>query len=667
MRASSWPLRAWVGRAILTGVLACGATAPEPKPTATLASSPEAATAFEAIREAFRKELGEPDAPSGPLRDLLERFLTRFPDDGQAPLARIALAIVAMQTFDFAAAERELGRTSQLEPGSAHDLWTVARARLFRLRGNPELALSLLRPLVGKSVDPLWRSLFEQELTLAAHAAKREYEAISYMDAWIRASSEEEKPATIKTVTALVAQLPKGVLVSALEALRAERANYGYGVEIERILTECLVDLAIGGGDSDLARLLLDPDGGSIALGAEAGALLGELATSRGGLNIVDGRTVGLLLPTESPGLRDESADVLRGIMWALGLPRGVRPSASQPLSPDAGLDASMAIDICGVPEEAPDVDEPRPGEGVHLVIRDDAGGADRTEAALDELAGEGASVIIAGLDAITAARALRWSEARDVPLIALVSPSAADEAAAFGFVLGARREDVLRILGRAAPALTGTAVVPVIDSSESPRFTAQGGRVDGISFGPPVPCEISASRAGDPRFPITQWDHDKTRAWLVVGSPACAADVVDELTIAHAHGVVALGLEAATSVNHSSSLHVVSAQAGVVPAMAVGDTRAKEVRSFSATLGPVGWWTALGRDAATLAGLAVRQLPTDQVGERGAVAERRTLARDRLATARTRLWSTERSGWAGEHWMKRTICATQIPAKAPR
>ena len=148
------------------------------------------------------------------------------------------------------------------------------------------------------------------------------------MDAWLRASSEEEKDETIQRVAEIVQRLPTDVLVGALQAMRTQRASLGYGADIQRILAERLVQMATTTGDAELARTLLEADPEAFAVAGDAGAALGELATSRRGLNVVEGRTLGLLLPTESPGLRDESADVLRGVLWALGLPRGTRESA---------------------------------------------------------------------------------------------------------------------------------------------------------------------------------------------------------------------------------------------------------------------------------------------------------------------------------------------------
>ena len=178
--------------------------------------------------------------------------------------------------------------------------------------------------------------------------------------------------------------------------------------------------------------------------------------------------------------------------------------------------------------------------------------------------------------------------------------------------------------------------------------------------------CDIPPVQAGAPRFPVGAWSSDKRRAWLVSGSPECAADLAGELSATGAKGVVAVTLEAAALPAHAPSLRVVSAAAGVIPAGYATGATDDETARFASTLGRVGWWSALGRDAATLARVALRQLPDDLETDATAVASRRTRPRDLLAEARARLWSTESIGWTGEHRMWRTLCVLDAPG-APR
>jgi hypothetical protein len=483
------------------------------------------------------------------------------------------------------------------------------------------------------------------------------------MDAWLRASSDEDRPLTVATVRAIVQRLSKEVLVGALRAMRGERTEYGYGAEIERILAARLVEIATTSGDADLARMLLDADAGSILVGGDAGVELGELATSRRGLNVVEGRTVGLLLPTESPELRDESAGVLRGVMWALGLPRGVRTAtAARAAAADAGARAGERE--CAPLEDAPALDEPSATEQIRLATRDDAGSADRTEVSLDELAGEGASLVVAGLDAVTATRALRWAQAHQLPVVTLVPPSDPTVVGPYGFVLGEAQEPVLEALARSAPVLASDPVTPLVDASEVASYPVGGAKRGPIALLPALSCDTAPTRAGDPRFPVARWEKDKRRAWLVTGSPACAAQAVGELAAANIRGTVALALEAAALPPHPAALRVVTASAGVIPRGGAADARDDEARRFEATLGALTWWTALGRDAATLARVTLRQVPATSASEPKDVAGRRAHARDLLAAARARLWTSEAAGWTPDRVVKRTVCTVDAPGK---
>jgi hypothetical protein len=273
--------------------------------------------------------------------------------------------------------------------------------------------------------------------------------------------------------------------------------------------------------------------------------------------------------------------------------------------------------------------------------------------------------VILAGLDSGTAGRALRWGEQHGVPVVALVPASGpAGSVGSLGFVLGEPRSAVVDALARVAPSLAADVVAPVADASQLGSLAPNGGRIDGMTLGPPVSCDVPAARAGEARFPIESWKSDKTRAWLASGSPDCATDLVSELAEARARGVVALTLEAAARLASPPGIRVVSARAGVVPDCDPRDPRADEVRRFSSTVGRAGWWSALGRDAATLARAALVALPVDLVSEPHAVAERRTIARDRLASAHAHLWTTESSGFAADRTMKRVVCTVEGAAR---
>ncbi len=131
------------------------------------------------------------------------------------------------------------------------------------------------------------------------------------------------------------------------------------GREIQRLISERLGAVALERNDSVLARWLVAGETNAPLLGDVAGAL-NELAVTKPGLSNIDGRTIGLVLPTGSTDLRDEAAAIMRGVTWALELPR----------------------------------EDPTKGDGTKLITRDDGGDANKVEAALSELAGEGAAVL---------------------------------------------------------------------------------------------------------------------------------------------------------------------------------------------------------------------------------------------------------------------------------
>lgn len=345
--------RARICLPIALWAVSCTTGATEPRPVPSVASSTSSARAFERIRDEW---LHTTDADRQALRRDIDGFVATYPNDGLAPIARVYLVLSLMSPpQDWTRAEALLHEMAEPQPGTVHDLWLVAQAKDRRRRHDPDGAFDILRPLVGKMVDSTARGLLEEEVSLDALEANRAYEAIAYMDAWLRGASEEGRDAVRSKVSKVLMALPEQALIGSLRGMRAAGASHGYGKEIQRLVAQRLADIALERGDPTLARWLLESDGGPApTIGGDAGVELGELATSKRGLGNVAGRTVGLVLPTDSPELRDEAADVARGMAWALDLPRT----------------------------------DPHGGDGVRLVTRDDTGEPERLIQSLEEIAG---------------------------------------------------------------------------------------------------------------------------------------------------------------------------------------------------------------------------------------------------------------------------------------
>jgi hypothetical protein len=534
---------------------------------ASLAKTPQAAADFLALREAWEARKLE--------RAQIDAFLAHHPQDGAVPLVKVYLAFLFMDTGQLVAADGVLSTITEVPPGTTRDLATVARARSLRLHGAPQSALDSLRQLVGKVVDDADREVFLEELALSAIAAHDDYEALAYLDAWLRGVGEDDKERVKSKIAQILDTLPRPVLEQTYRTMRTRGAASGYGSDTQKLVAERLARIAVQSNDAALARWLVDQSGVSAAqTGGDAGLELGELAASRRGLATVTGRTVGLLLPTRDRELRDEAADVVRGVSWALDLPR------------TAGRE-----------------------EGARLVTRDDGVDLATTRTAMEELAGEGAGIIIGGFDRASADRAVTWSEESGVPVLLLAAPSPSKMPKKVAVVLGERPEREIVML---AEALLRHGAKTAALVADTPDDEAAAGSLDargGLTLLPAVRCDMPLAQAGKTRFPIDAWWRGGARGWLVSGPPSCARDLLRDLGIALPSRVtggpqpaVAVTLESGLPVNEvPRGIVVLSASAGIIPVLAERPEESRDdgVRAFMERFGVrPSYWTALGHDA---------------------------------------------------------------------
>ena len=581
---------------------------------AALSTTAEAAADFTPLREAWEARKLE--------RKPLETFIERHPQDGATPLVKVYLAFVLIDARQLAVADGVLSSLSELPPGSTRDLATVARARSLRLHGAPQSALDSLRPLVGKIVDDADREVFLEEVALSAIAAHVDYEALAYLDAWLRGVGEDDKDRVKAKIAQMLETLPRPVLEQTYRTMRARGAASGYGSDTQKLVAERLARIAVQTNDAALARWLVDQSGVSAAqTGGDAALELSELAASRRGLATVTGRTVGLLLPTRDRELRDEAADVVRGLSFALDLPRS------------AGTE-----------------------EGARLVTRDDGIDLAGTRAAMEELAGEGATVIVAGFDRASADRAVTWSEQSGVAVLLLAAPSVPLLPKKSAVVLGERTEREVAML---ADALVRHGVKTAALIADGPDDESAAGALDsrsgGLTLLPTVRCDVPLSNAGRTRFPVDAWWRGGARGWLVSGPAACARDLLRDLGVAlpkvasTSPPAVALTLESGIPMNEAPrGIAVLSASAGIVPVLASRPEEARddEVRRFMERFGVrPSYWTALGHDAGVLARTALAPLPKDTTTDTKAVVERRAVVQAGLLATRVRLWTSDERG----------------------
>lgn len=600
-------------------------------PTAVLATSAEAqASLIERRRDL--EHMSEP-AERGPIVMRMVAHLERYKGDPSCDLVRIYLALVWLEMGEPENAKGQLKQLIGLPPGSTRDLFIVATAKALRLQGKNTQALDLLRPLSGKIVDDVDRQVFVEELCQAAIGAHFDYEAMAYLDTWLRNAPGDDRNRVNERVKVMLRRVDRSVLEGTLRTIRAQPQRGGYSVEFQRALSDRLAEVAVLEGDAALARWLLEVGASGTDMDAPG---LGQLAASRRGLRVVFGRTVGLLVTDGSNELRDRSAEVARGVLWALGY----------------GNDTS----------------QPRP-TGVRLVTRNDGGATSYAEAALEEMAGEGVSLVIAGIDRASADRALTWCEAHGLPLI-LLSP-APNEPVRAGYLLGANRAQELTALATALGQRNANHLL-LVTQAEGERMldvgaveSAQGVTLLGVS-----PCDAAALHPGSARFPLDSVERDKQGGLLVTGSRSCGRAVSEDASRFSKSAITAAftldawpGPKALEKLPNGSRVLVTSAGAYPFATRAVADEA--EIASYTKEYGssPT-WWSSLGRDAGTIATRAVSPLPQDDARDDTQVSQRRAVVEAGLRVVRARLWTTSAVGFGKAHVIERELTTHTIDIK---
>ncbi|MCL2777928.1 MAG: hypothetical protein FWD73_07985 [Polyangiaceae bacterium] len=591
-----------------------------------LAKSPAAEVAFAPIWQGWHDR----KVDIAVLRD----FLRQFPADGAAPLAKVYLAFALIDQGQLAQAGGVLATLASLPSGATRDLATVAKARSLRLHHAPKSALFILRPLVGKIVDDADREIFLEEIALSAIASRDDDNALAYLDAWLRGVGEDNRDRVRAKITEILGTLPRAVLENTYRTMRASGGATSFSGETQKLVAARLARIAVDTNDAALARWLYDVSAASATeIGGDTGLELSELASSRRGLSIVLGRTVGLLLPTRSRALRDEAADVVRGVSWALDLPRGVGG-----------------------------------GVGVRLVTRNDGGSDASARAAMEELAGEGASVILGGFDRKSADRASRWSEQSGVAVLLLASPSPNHMPKTTAFVIGERVERELEMLTHALVD-HGTAKAAFVADTREDEMAGKAVEAagSGLALLAPIRCDVALAEAKKTRFPVTDWLVSGAEGWLVSGPNGCASDLLRDVRRvladsprASAERPVALTLEAGVSPRDvPNGIVVLSASAGLVPVAASRpeETGDDDMRVFMERFGvrPT-YWTAIGRDAGVLVRAALSSLPENAVTDPKGIEERRAIVQAGLKAARLRLWTTDEMSIGDDRVLARAL-----------
>lgn len=588
--------------AALAATACGGASTGGHAPEASVAAS---AAAQHEFREIHRRWTASRPSERGRLEPLLRAFVERHPDDGRARVARVYLAFLYVQRGRVHEARALVKQVRSGPSGATRDFAAVVEAAILLREGKADQALSVLLPLEGKIIDPDERFLFGEQRVTAALGARRPASALRAMRDWLAETAPEERDAVRGRVLELIRQVAPEPLFRTFTELASEKGAVNANPDRERardfmlpLMAERLTDVAIERSDGQLARDLLDTGLPWFRRG-KRGQELALIAASGSVLPRIVGRSLGLVLSVGTLDQRRRSAEVVAGVARALGLP-------------------ASAAD----------------GEAVQLFTSEDDGSAHGVPRALAELAGEGAAILIAGVDPTTAAAAAKYSANTGIPVLLLAhAPGGGGQER----VVGETPEREAEALGAGARALTLDRPVEV------------GSRG--------VACDVEPSAAGQPRFPVQTWKRDRIDGVLVSGNAACARDVARESQETGRRVTLGLGLEAGELFDQLEPAQPrFAVSAGAFPHRK-GTPAPESLERLVARSGHApSWFTTLGHDAALLAKVALAELPLSRVDDARAVTDLHRRAADGLGRASADLWSSDQRGFAGKRVLPRTL-----------
>jgi len=565
------------------------------RPEASLSASADAQANFRNLRAAWfagstneRRRL-EPD---------LRRFLVRFPGEEPSDMVRVLLAFDCVSRGSLQEA-RVLIAQVRVSVGAVHDFSRVAEAYALLRESKPDAAWSVLEPLAGKIVDSDERLLFSELRVRAASSSRQYTHAVKAAEELLIEAPSDGRAVFEELLREQFQAAQKADLVDALaslERLPSDESQSASAREwLRKLLRERLVAIAVREKDAALARSLLDTAPAALRAGAAGSALIG-IASGVQSRPLISGRAIGVALSLGNAEVRRRSASL------AAGLARGLRAP---------GANAS---------------------DTVQLITQDDGGNIAGTLEALRDLAAQGATILVAGLDGASADVAVHFAEENAIPVLLVQPPETWVGPLSSAFVLGE----------------SSSSEQAAIDAELSRRGLMRIARVGRMGEA----CDGVAETAGGPRFSVQQWRHNRVTGVLVLGSAACASDVARDLRRVPAFApVLALGLEASEFVFASDAPSVRFAiGAGSFP------SATRPGAELNAALPPLDWYEALGHDAALLAKGALEGFPDGRVDEEHAVHELHARAQRALASVQVPLWTSEARGFSRGHALSRAL-----------
>lgn len=545
------------------------------------------------------EERWEVSSPSerAALRPELESYVARFTTDPGVGRARLLLARLFVDAREYAAAAATLDPVLRGPSGRVRDEAEVVQAIVEGETGRPDAALARLEPLRGKLFTAELRRLWSKQRARAALETRRWRLVVEALGDWVAESGAERSEVEAFT-RAAVRDIPTAALARVIVDGQAANGSTNEQLEahawVEKIIIERLTDEALDKKDSRLARDLLTHSPTWLRA-SEAGDELALLAALvEDGVRIA-GRVVGVVVGGATATERQRTAQLASGILERL----------------ESSGDAA----------------------GFQLIAEENRGSI---STALGTLSSRGASLLVAGVDAPGAELALKFAEARQIPLLTAGVPEALPSAQ-FGFVLGQSEAAEREALARA------------LDERGVTRHVLIGGR--GLS------CESRLDRPGTPRFPAGEWTLEGVHGLILLADPTCAGHVSTEARGVEPRPWLAFGLEGAEG-PRPTGFRVLSLATGRFPSAIAAPPTDRVSGDVSPTL-VASWYRVLGRDVAALAQATLGRISDAPVSDERGVRERHDRVRAALRTVTVELESTESRGFAERQVLTRTLRVT--------
>lgn len=617
---------------------ACRRVADE-RPVASLASSPETEARFDAIRTRWTDASSKVRAGMRPELEALLIDVARR-GDGLEPIVRAYLAMAWLDAGVPAAAEAVARPLVEGRPGVPNDLATLVKGASARRLGRARESIDLLRPLVGKLIDPFARPMLYEEITEAHIDDERWEDALVYAEGWLRSATPAERLAVRAAVQRVLRRIPEPVVLRLLEAEANAPPEARHSADLILALAARLEE-AQGqvAGSTDGAPA---GDAGAASPTPEAPVITGDagapVLSALVSLPRFDPRTIALLVPTSAPGWAPIASAIVRA---ATGV---TAPTLATALHGDAGPDASSALNV--------------PPVGHRLLVFDTGGTAAGAVAALDAAERDGAAVVVGGAIDAEASALVAAARPKRIPVVLLRRAGGAIDPKGekpTWISVGPSLDDEEQATVAIAKAVASE--VAIVEPWPDPGTTPE----------PPTDpmrwrCDASPKVAGGTAFPIAAWKAKKVSAIVVLGDARCARRIAVELATSPGafRPAFVLGPGALDLAHEPIPFARTVLGAGALPA---DDLAPQDLRTLWIDQGaPVSWWNGLGHDAAALAASA---LPGDllPVTETAKLQQARTTTANRLLAAKASLWTTTAKGPAANGVVPRT---TSMRAFAP-